>query len=104
MAVKPIISNIYAGRNLVPKSTYKGPILKLTKKEQAAIKQLEEKAIAYEIEQFNIRSYMDKTKLTSVQKEMLFEKLDQLSHWIQVVRENIQNIKIERLNKQKAKA
>ena len=104
MAVKPIINNIYAGRNLVPKSQYKGPILKLTKKEQATVQQLEKEITALEIEQVNIKSYIDKTTLTSTQEEILYEKLDRLSSWIREFRENIQNIKVERFNKQKAKS
>lgn len=104
MAIKPIINTVYASRKLIPIAEYKGPILKLTKKEQATVQQLEKEITALELEQFNIKSYMDKTKLTSEQEDILYDKLNRLSSWIKEFRENIQNIKIERFNKQKAKS
>ena len=103
MAIKPVVSNIYAGRNLVPKSAHKGPILKLTPKEQATIREFETKISELEIEKTNLLSYIQRTKFTNGLEDFYYEKLETLNYWIDNLRNSIHNIKVERYNKQKEK-
>lgn len=103
MAIKPIIPNIPVGKNLVPKTEYQGPILKLTKNEQAKIKKLQESAITLEIEQIKLNDIIKSPHISNKEKYPLLNKLDKIEHWLEKIKEEIQNIKIERLKQQKAK-
>ena len=74
MLIKKVTPLIPAGKNLIPKAEYQGPILKLTKKEKTQIKQLKEKITELEIEQIKIHNFIENQKNNAIQCDYLYEK------------------------------
>lgn len=95
-------TNITSRGKLIPKSAYKGPILKLTKAEQARIKALEENKAKLECEIYGIANYV-KIKCKGNISDSLNTKWDILDHRIEQINTLIHEIKTNRLNKQIAR-
>lgn len=101
MLITPInVSVNMQGRNLKPISEYQGPILKLTSKEKTQIAQMEARIAEYELEIEKLNSLSQKSHVIS-SIDYYNDKIGYLDYWIDKLRNEIRNIKISRLNKQK---
>lgn len=93
-----------AGKKLVPISDYKGPILKLTKKEQAEIADLLSKRSQLSFDLDNVRKILKKNTKTITREWQHLSNVDfSLQSEIERIDRIIKEIKLNRLNIQKAK-
>ena len=105
MKVSIIDKTLFKGvkpKNLVPKSQYKGPILKLTAKDKEKIEKLLNTRFNYEQELESIRRYLENnTKTISTGWNRLANRGYMLESYINDIDKEIRQIKIDRLNQQK---
>lgn len=87
----------------VPLSEYKGVILKLTKKDNEKIAKLIEQRTLLEFELSFINKMLEKKK-TIIGSSTMFNRKIKLEAFINDITNQIKEIKINRLNKQKARA
>ena len=92
----------FTAKKLVPLSQYKGPVLKLTKGDKEKIAALEDSIASLEIELYKLSKYQRK-KISEKQKFMSDSAQMHLDAEISLLRQEIQDIKMNRLNKQRAK-
>lgn len=97
------ISNPIATKGLKPISEYKGPILKLNVKEKKQILEINKKIANLELELQKLKELNSKTKTITPQKDFYNDAMHNLTNLIDELRNAIKEIKIQRLNKQKAK-
>ena len=91
----------FTAKKLIPLSQYKGPVLKLTKTDKEKIAVLENSIAALEIELYSISKYQRK-KISEKQKFLSDSAQMHLDARIRLLRQEIQDIKMNRLNKQRA--
>lgn len=102
MNIFTITPNLNMQGRLVPLKDFKGPILKLTKKDKEQISQIEAHIQQYEQELIKLESCWNAARNT--RKEDSYDaKIKKLESFVAEARMLIENIKINRLNKQKAK-
>ena len=87
--------------NLIPKSEYKGIILKLTKADKEKIHALQTKKAEIELDLSCIQKHINKIKITTPESIRLQDKYFTLEERIHEIENMIKKIKIDRLNKQK---
>lgn len=90
-------------KGLIPKSEYKGVILKLTPKDKKKIAELVDKKADLELELHSVERLLDKKK-TIIESSSLLDRRDSIICKISTLDEMIKTIKINRLEKQKARA
>lgn len=86
---------------LVPKESYTGPILKLTKSDKAEISTCEKELTEKISAACRFKRYIENSNLSLERKRSCHNKLCDLEHDISIIREKIRSIKVARLNKQK---
>lgn len=91
------------GANLKPLSEYKGPILKLTKKEIAQIKILQDSATIHETEAYKLRNLYEHNKKNISLRNYYFYQLCEIETTLERLYNEIKNIKMKRLAIQKEK-
>ncbi len=101
MYIIPISNQNFSA--LIPASQYKGPILKLTPKDKKKIAELVSKKADLELELNSIERLLDKKK-TIIESSSLLDRRDSIIYKISTLDEMIKTIKINRLEKQKARA
>ncbi len=89
-----------AVRRLVPISEYKGAILKLTEKDKKEIGKLQKKLVALEIEHYDMQKYINSVKHVS---DNFWQKFYGIAQWIESLKAQIKDIKMNRLGIQNAK-
>ena len=100
MFITPVTNQNF--KALVPKSEYKGVILKLTPKDKEKIAKLVSQKGELELELHAIEHLLNKKK-TIIESSGLMYRRDKIMGEISVLENMIKNIKINRLEKQKAK-
>ena len=88
-------------RGLIPLSEYKGPILKLTKKEKELIAHYAHEKSLIELEIMRLRSVYDNYKIHNVDSDWYEDKMGSLVLQRGHLADLINEIKVNRLNKQK---
>ncbi len=97
-------SNYVVTKGLKPISEYKGPILKLTKKEKSQISIIESKISELEIELIKLdKTWKNIKKPSDIQQDYYSYKIYSINNWIESLRKSIKEIKMKRLEKQKEK-
>lgn len=86
----------------IPLSKYKGPVLKLTAKDKKQILLLEKQITDKEADAYKLTNILSK-KMYQNERDYYSYKLSVVEFDIEVLREAIRSIKINRFNKQKAK-
>ena len=90
--------------SLIPRSEFKGPILKLTKKEKAKIAELMDKKSELELELVQVNNRLEKNQKTITKEwRQLSIVSSKLEGAISTIEKQIREIKIKRFNKQKLK-
>ncbi len=96
-------SNYVVTKGLKPISEYKGPILKLTAKEKSEIAIIESKISELEVELIKLdKSWKNIKKPSDNQQDYYSDKFYSINTWIESLRKSIKEIKMQRLEKQKA--
>jgi len=104
MQVKTISNTQINFQKLVPLKDYNGVILKLTKKDQAQIAKLVEKKNDYLFELAGVQGRLFKLKKTITREWRYLSMVEQkLVSTINIIDREIQQIKTNRLEKQKEK-
>ena len=99
MYITPMASQNFRG--LIPLSEYKGPILKLTKKEKELIAHYTQEKSLIELEIMRLRSVYDNYKIHNVDSDWYEDKMGSLVLQRDHLADLINEIKVNRLNKQK---
>ena len=99
MYITPMASQNFRG--LIPLSEYKGPILKLTKKEKELIAHYTQKKSLIELEIMKLRSVYDNYKIHNIDSDWYEDKMGSLILQRDYLADLINEIKVNRLNKQK---
>ena len=99
MYITPIAAQNFRG--LIPLSEYKGPILKLTKKEKELIAHYTHEKSLIELEIMRLRSVNDNYKIHNVDSDWYEDKMGSLVLQRDRLADLINEIKVNRLNKQK---
>ena len=97
------ISQSVSFQGYIPLKQYKGPVLKLTKDEEAKISALQENINNYEIELYRLTKLYDGKKLSTNQANYYLNKVETINAHINELKQLIREIKINRLNMQKTK-
>lgn len=98
------INNISFNGKLIPKSEYKGVILKLTPADKKKIAEYQKKISDYTLEDMKLLDLLKKCKNEEKLIEYYTEKSDQIEFYIDQLKDAIAEIKAERMKKQLAKA
>ncbi len=85
---------------LVPKKSYKGPLLKLTETDKKKISALQENIVKMELELYDLSRIYDNKKLTTEKLDYIWGIEERLKARIESLRENINAIKINRIKMQ----
>ena len=88
---------------LIPKSQYKGTILKLTPKDKEKIAKLMSQKTEYEFELRAVDRLLDKKK-TLIESSSLCTRRDAIENCIRQLNDAIKEVKVKRLEKQKQQA
>ncbi len=86
--------------HLIPKKDYKGTVLKLTKEDKAKIAVLQKNISDLEYELYRLCRYFEYKK-PNPDSDYFYIKADSIRTEIEMLKEEIRNIKTERLKKQK---
>ena len=96
--------NSYQNFNgLIPLSKYKGPILKLTKKEQAEIDAIQDELGKLILEKKSILDYTSSNNCSVTLYHKLESQIYVIDEKIKFLKAKIQEIKINRITKQRSK-
>ena len=87
---------------LIPKDQYKGPILKLTKKEKEQISKYEHQIGGLELELNKLGEFVAKARHNAAVGDYYSDIMGKIETQIRYLKELIKEIKINRLNKQKS--
>ncbi|MBE7712076.1 MAG: hypothetical protein E7Z92_08080 [Cyanobacteria bacterium SIG31] len=105
MFISKITSNTFTAKKLVPITQYKGPILKLTAKDNEKIAELLNLRFYFETELEAITKRLSKnTKTITSEWHRLSCREQYLRSHIDSIDKTIRQIKINRLNQQKTKS
>ena len=105
MFISKTTSNTFTAKKLVPKTQYKGPILKLTAKDNEKIAELLDLRFNYETELDKILKILSKNTKTITSEWSRLSYVEQhLRGQIDSIDKAIRQIKINRLNQQKTKS
>ena len=99
MLVTPVSTTMFQG--YIPLSEYKGPILKLTKKDKELIAHYIQEKSFIELEIMKLRSVYDNYKIHNIDSEWYSNKMGSLILQRDNIDKLIQEVKINRINKQK---
>ena len=91
------------GRKLIPLGQHKGPILKLTKREKSEIAILEKELAEKIASACKFRSYIQNSNLSIDMKRNYYSKLWDIEMDIDILKNKIREIKVNRYNHQKNK-
>ena len=97
------IQPTFGAKKLIPRSQYKGPILKLTKPDLKKIDKLNASRFEYEMDLIDIDKLLANKKISHAQFEFLMNKKMKIEAYIEEIISTIKEIKINRLNIQKLK-
>lgn len=86
---------------MVPISSYKGTILKLTKSDKEKIKALQVKRANFELDLNCVQNLLSKIKITTRESARLFHRSVEIEGNIAIIDDLIKEIKINRLLEQK---
>ena len=100
MFINPIANTNFKAK--IPLSEYRGVILKLTPKDKKKIAELGSKKADLELELHSIERLLEKKK-TIIESSSLFYRREKILGEISTLEQMIKDIKISRLEKQKAK-
>lgn len=98
MNINPTSNQMFTA--VIPKSQYKGPILKLTAKDKERIAKLMDQKTEYEFELNAIDRLLDKKK-TIIESSGLLYRRGIIEGYIAKLEEAIKEVKVNRLEKQK---
>lgn len=98
--LKFVAPNPYTDRNLIPRSQYNGPVLKLTKADNKKIESLQKKKAGFELELESLKKYAERIKITTQESMRLNHKIFDMERNIRIVEDMIKEIKQSRLSKQ----
>lgn len=88
-------------QKLVPLSEHKGPILKLTEKDNEKIADIQKKIIEHDQEIYNCKKYFNnKRRMSYSERDYLHDRIESLEIAINNLLEEIRQIKISRFQKQ----
>ena len=90
-------------KNLIPLSQYNGVILKLTAKDKKQIEQMRKQIVQLETDICTFNKKINAPKTTRKEKEIFDIKRLETENSIDLIKEKIKEIKIQRLNTQKEK-
>ena len=99
MYITPIAAQNFRG--LIPLSEYKGPIWKLTNQEKELIAHYTQEKSLIELEIMKLRSVYDNYKIHNVDSDWYEDKMGSLVLQRDRLADLINEIKVNRLNKQK---
>ena len=91
-------------KGLIPKSQYKGTILKLTSDEKSKIAKYQQEIGKLELEHMKLADFYAKNEYNDAAQDYYANQMQHLEYAISILKDMILEIKINRLNKQKAKA
>ena len=98
--LKNSVSNV-CFYGLVPKKSYKGPLLNLTDADKTKIAALQENINQMELELYDLSRIYDHKKLPSEKLDYIWGKQERLNITIIRLKEDIKAIKMNRIKKQR---